>query len=193
MPLGRNEIKMNSKIKNLLIIILVIILIIMIIVIINLKNENNKINKELETGITKEGITEEQLDNIDQKVDLANTKIIDYEDNIIESKLTNKEKETLEKMKKEIKNTQNEEEKTKKLEEVIEINREYMKKYITSSEQEKIENYQKKLDKIEEKYNKYLGTKIDIHENGSTKEKEINLKNLRQDIEKELDSLGDLK
>lgn len=193
MPLGRNEIKMNSKIKNLLIIILVIILIIMIIVIINLKNENNKINKELETGITKEGITEEQLDNIDQKVDLANTKIIDYEYNIIESKLTNKEKETLEKMKKEIKNTQNEEEKTKKLEEVIEINREYMKKYITSSEQEKIENYQKKLDKIEEKYNKYLGTKIDIHENGSTKEKEINLKNLRQDIEKELDSLGDLK
>lgn len=184
---------MNSKIKNLLIIILVIILIIMIIVIINLKNENNKINKELETGITKEGITEEQLDNIDQKVDLANTKIIDYEYNIIESKLTNKEKETLEKMKKEIKNTQNEEEKTKKLEEVIEINREYMKKYITSSEQEKIENYQKKLDKIEEKYNKYLGTKIDIHENGSTKEKEINLKNLRQDIEKELDSLGDLK
>lgn len=188
---------MNSKIKNLLIIILVIILIIMIIVIINLKNENNKINKEkgkeLETGITKEGITEEQLDNIDQKVDLANAKIIDYKDNIIESKLTNKEKETLEKMKKEIKNTQNEEEKTKKLEEVIEINREYMKKYITSSEQEKIENYQKKLDKIEEKYNKYLGTKIDIHENGSTKEKEINLKNLRQDIEKELDSLGDLK
>lgn len=167
----------------------------MIIVIINLKNENNKINKgkELETGIIKEGITEEQLDNIDQKVELANSKIIDYEDKIIESKLTNKEKETLEKMKKEIKNTQNEEEKTKKLEEVIEINREYRKKYITSSEQEKIDNYQKKLDKIEEKYNKYLGTKIDIHENGSTKEKEINLKNLRQDIEKQLDSLGDLK
>lgn len=185
---------MNERMKNAIIIVLSILIIIALININNLKKESNKGLEEntSKTSTSENGGEVIEADEVEQKYDLANSKVSDYEYDLVLSRLTTEEENAYQTMKKSIKHIEDAQERQQKSKQLKEMYKKYRDKYITNSEQKKINEYESKLEKITEKYKKYDKLKWDIKQNGNTTQKQKEIETLKTEILKDIDKLGDI-